>query len=61
MLPFITLGFIQPQGEIHIVQSDEEGDPTQIVSCPGQENKNCSAGLSILDVVENDHFGVFHS
>ncbi|KAJ8695543.1 hypothetical protein PTI98_008138 [Pleurotus ostreatus] len=48
ILPPRLIGYQHPQGEIHINAVDGNGDATDIVACPGQENENCSEGNNIL-------------
>jgi len=57
------LGFQHSQGEIHIQSVDAAtGNATNIVSCPGEENDNCSDGNSLLDVSVANHIGpYFHN
>ena len=39
ILPPRFIGYQHPQGEIHINAVDGNGDATDIVACPGQENE----------------------
>ncbi|KAG9224262.1 hypothetical protein CCMSSC00406_0004761 [Pleurotus cornucopiae] len=48
ILPPRLIGYQHPQGEIHINAVDGNGDATDIVACPGQENENYSEGNNIL-------------
>lgn len=50
-VPPEALDFFHPSGEVHIISS------SQTVSCPGQENDNCSDGNSLLDASVDDHLG----
>jgi len=59
-LPPRFLEFQHSQGEIHIRSVDTAtGNPTSVVSCPGQENDNCSEGNSLLDVDLSNHIGPY--
>jgi len=57
------LRFQHSQGEIHIQNVDAAtGNATSIVSCPGEENDNCSDGNSLLDASVANHIGpYFHN
>ena len=58
ILPPRTFQFQHSQGEIHIVSVDATtGDATSIVSCPGQENSQCSEGNSLIDTDVANHLG----
>ncbi|KIM90144.1 hypothetical protein PILCRDRAFT_811875 [Piloderma croceum F 1598] len=54
------LKFQHSQGEIHIKSVDAStGNATSVVSCPGQENDNCSDGNSLVDVDVSNHIGPY--
>lgn len=59
LLPPRLLGFQHPSGEIHINAVDANGDATNIVSCPGQDNENCSEGNSPLHADVQNHLGPY--
>jgi len=47
------LDFQHPSGEVHI------NTDNSVISCPGQENENCSDDDNILDVSIPDHLGPY--
>jgi len=58
-VPPLFLDYVHPAGEIHINAVDANGDATDIVACPGQENENCSEGNSLLDASIPNHLGPY--
>ncbi|KAG6860003.1 hypothetical protein C0995_000646 [Termitomyces sp. Mi166 len=56
-LPPRLLDYQQPSGEVHIRAVDANGNPTDVVACPGQENENCSEGISDFDISIPNHLG----
>ncbi|KAJ7080185.1 alpha/beta-hydrolase [Mycena belliarum] len=54
-VPPLTLGFTHSSGEIHIV----DGSQSNLVACPGQDNKHCATGNSLLDVSISNHLGPY--
>jgi len=54
-VPPLFLGFQHPNGEIHSVDDTQNN----FISCPGQDNKNCASGNSILDAKVSDHKGPY--
>ncbi|VDC05154.1 unnamed protein product [Peniophora sp. CBMAI 1063] len=52
-VPPTAFDYVHPSGEVHIISS------SQTVSCPGQENDNCSDGNSLLDSSVDDHLGPY--
>ncbi|TFK48429.1 alpha/beta-hydrolase [Heliocybe sulcata] len=57
-VPPQLLGYVQPQGEVHIVSANATG-AIQTVACPGTENDNCSDGNSLLDASVANHRGPY--
>ncbi|KAF7342366.1 hypothetical protein MVEN_01825200 [Mycena venus] len=55
--PPLLFGFTHSAGEIHIVDASQ----TNIVSCPGHDNKNCATGNSLLHLSVQNHLGEFGS
>ncbi|KII85999.1 hypothetical protein PLICRDRAFT_304796 [Plicaturopsis crispa FD-325 SS-3] len=53
------LGYVHPQGEVHILDDDAQGNAKTIVACPGQENEHCSEGNSLLDASVQNHLGPY--
>ncbi|KAJ8518299.1 hypothetical protein ONZ45_g4609 [Pleurotus djamor] len=51
-VPPQKLGYQHPQGEVHIKKVDASGNAVDVVACPGQENKNCLGGDSILRTIK---------
>ncbi|KAJ8695542.1 hypothetical protein PTI98_008138 [Pleurotus ostreatus] len=56
ILPPRLIGYQHPQGEIHINAVDGNGDATDIVACPGQENEVRKA--LVLWMVTSSHLGM---
>ncbi|KAJ6459968.1 alpha/beta-hydrolase [Mycena sanguinolenta] len=54
-VPPLLFGYTHSSGEVHIVDSSQ----TNIVSCPGHDNKNCVTGNSILDASITNHLGPY--
>jgi len=54
---FLGLDYQQPSNEVHIVSVN--GAVANTVSCPGQENENCSEGNSLLDADVSNHLGPY--
>ncbi|KAJ7735498.1 hypothetical protein B0H16DRAFT_1467121 [Mycena metata] len=54
-VPPLLFGFTHSAGEIHIV----DGSQTNIVSCPGHDNKNCATGNSLLHISVQNHLGPY--
>ncbi|KAJ6574222.1 hypothetical protein B0H19DRAFT_1253950 [Mycena capillaripes] len=54
-VPPLLFGFTHSAGEIHIV----DGSQTNIVYCPGHDNKNCVTGNSPLHLSEQNHLGPY--
>ncbi|KAJ7473546.1 alpha/beta-hydrolase [Mycena latifolia] len=54
-VPPLLLGFAHSSGEIHIVDSSQ----TNLVSCPGHDNKHCATGNSLLHVSISNHLGPY--
>ncbi|KAJ7506113.1 alpha/beta-hydrolase [Mycena galericulata] len=52
-LPPLLLRFAHSSGEIHMLSE------TDLVACPGQDNKHCSAGNSLFDVSVQNHLGPY--
>jgi len=59
IVPPRLIGFQHPQGEVHINAVDDNGQATDVVSCPGQENENCSEGNSLLKPSVSNHLGPY--
>ncbi|KAI0762112.1 alpha/beta-hydrolase [Trametes elegans] len=51
--------FEHPQGEIHITSVDDKTGNATMLGCPGQENQNCAAGKSLLDLSIPNHLGPY--
>ncbi|KAI0645946.1 alpha/beta-hydrolase [Trametes meyenii] len=58
-VPPHALSFEHPSGEIHITAVDDKSGDATMVACPGQENQNCAAGNSLLDVSIPNHLGPY--
>ncbi|KAJ6562181.1 alpha/beta-hydrolase [Mycena capillaripes] len=54
-IPPLSFGFTHSSGEIHIVDSSQ----TNLVACPGQDNKNCATGNSIFHISVANHLGPY--
>jgi len=54
-VPPHELDYQHPSGELFV----QPADPHTVVSCPGQENENCSAGNDLVDVSIADHAGPY--
>jgi len=54
-VPPIELGFRHPAGEVF----QRTLGTVETVRCPGQENENCSTGISLFDAIANDHRGPY--
>ncbi|KAH8091742.1 alpha/beta-hydrolase [Cristinia sonorae] len=59
IVPPRALDYEQVSGEVHIAAVDDSTGAANIVSCPGQENDNCSQGNSLLRVSISDHLGPY--
>ncbi|KAF9264031.1 alpha/beta-hydrolase [Marasmius fiardii PR-910] len=58
-VPPQLLGYHHTSGEIFIKAVDDNGQATDVVQCPGQENENCGTGNSLkLDSIAN-HLGPY--
>jgi len=56
------LDYVQPENEVHIRAVDSQGQATDVVACPGQENEHCSEGNSVLQASVANHIGpYFHN
>ncbi|KAL4246808.1 AB hydrolase superfamily protein [Abortiporus biennis] len=53
------LSYQHPSGETHITVVSSDGNTATLEACPGQENKNCSDGNSLLDVSVANHLGPY--
>lgn len=53
LVPPRKLGYQHPSNEVHIRGNGN------LVECPGQENENCSHGVSLFDGNIEDHLGAF--
>ncbi|KAI0630116.1 alpha/beta-hydrolase [Trametes polyzona] len=58
-VPPHSLEFEHPSGEVHITAVDSKSGDATMVDCPGQENQNCAAGNSLLDVSIPNHLGPY--
>lgn len=58
IVPPRFLDFQHPSGEVHINAVDADGEATDIVACPGQENDNCSEGNSLIEASVSNHLGM---
>ncbi|KAJ7658934.1 hypothetical protein B0H14DRAFT_2659255 [Mycena olivaceomarginata] len=54
-VPPLLFGYTHSQGEIHIV----DGSQTNIVACPGHDNKHCTTGNSLLHLSVANHLGPY--
>ncbi|KAH8091740.1 alpha/beta-hydrolase [Cristinia sonorae] len=59
IVPPRALDYEQVSGEVHITSIDRATGAATVVSCPGQENENCSQGNSLLRVSIPDHEGPY--
>ncbi|KAF5369800.1 hypothetical protein D9758_001176 [Tetrapyrgos nigripes] len=59
IVPPRTIGFRHPSGEIHINAVDDNGEATDVVTCEGQENSECSAGNTVLTASVSNHLGPY--
>ncbi|KAH0583182.1 hypothetical protein H2248_011065 [Termitomyces sp. 'cryptogamus'] len=59
LVPPQLIGYQHPSGEVHIRAVDANGDATDVVACPGQENENCSDGNSFLESSVQNHLGPY--
>ncbi|KAI0743889.1 alpha/beta-hydrolase [Daedaleopsis nitida] len=48
-----------PNNEVHITAVDASGNIATAFHCPGQENENCAAGKSLLDLSVDNHRGPY--
>ncbi|KAF7288972.1 Lipase-3 domain-containing protein [Mycena indigotica] len=55
IVPPLLFGFKHPSGEVHIVDSTQQN----IVSCPGQDNKQCISANSLLKPSISNHLGPY--
>lgn len=53
------LNFQHPSNEIHITAVDETGERATAGRCKQQENENCAAGNSLLDLSVDNHRGPY--
>lgn len=58
LLPPKLLGYQQVSREVHI-RSVSNGEPTNVVTCTGQENSGCSAGNSVFSTSLTNHYGPY--
>jgi len=59
-VPPLFLNFQHSQGEIHIKSVDATtGNATSIISCPGEENVQCSEGNSLINTDVANHDGPY--
>ncbi|OJT14911.1 hypothetical protein TRAPUB_8534 [Trametes pubescens] len=58
-VPPHALDFEHPSGEVHITSVDDTTGNATMVACSGQENQNCAAGNSLLDVSIPNHLGPY--
>ncbi|KAJ7157706.1 alpha/beta-hydrolase [Mycena crocata] len=54
-VPPLLLGFAHSSGEIHIA----DGAQTNLIACPGQDNKHCATGNSLLHISIKNHLGPY--
>ncbi|KAJ6561212.1 alpha/beta-hydrolase [Mycena vulgaris] len=54
-VPPRLLGFQHSSGEIHIVDDSQQN----FIACPGQDNKNCASGNSLLKASVSNHKGPY--
>ncbi|TFK66149.1 alpha/beta-hydrolase [Pluteus cervinus] len=58
-LPPLFLDFQHASHEIHIDDVNAAGQAVKVQTCLGQEDLNCTAGKSLLDVSVNNHAGPY--
>ncbi|KAJ8079377.1 hypothetical protein AAF712_010955 [Marasmius tenuissimus] len=59
-VPPRLVGYRHASGEIHIQKTNDDGEATDVVACPGQENENCGTGNTIIDPTGIiDHLGPY--
>lgn len=60
LVPPRFIGYQHSAGEVHIKETDDAtGEASVTVACPGQENKNCIDGNSLLKTSIPDHIGPY--
>jgi hypothetical protein len=59
-VPPRAIDYVHSSGEVHVSSVDATtGAPTDIFSCPGQDNVNCATGNNLLKSNVENHLGPY--